>query len=251
MSGCIALHRHKSMSAITDEAIFFRCCELIESLKFIQSPQMNAITQTQKTLDVTFETDTLAQMQSDAQVLLLQGILEGMPDGILIISTTGKLIQSNRLGRYLCDQLIDRPTPVDAVPKSIWRACEALLDSRDTFTDKQSNTFLIEENIQTKGTIAIRVRVQWLSPDSEVLRILVVMEDRLQTARNRAIAEGQRYGLTNRESEVWQYRCIGRTYKQISQKLFITVDTVKKHVKSIHAKRDSFHVFNEEEGNKS
>ena len=239
------------MNAIADEAIFFRCCELIERLKFIQSPQMNAITQSQKTLDIEFETNTPAQIQYDDQILLLQGILEGMPDGILIISNTGKLIQSNRLGRYLCDQLIDRPTPVDSVPKSIWRSCEALLDSRETFTDKQINTFLIEEDIQTKGTIAIRVRVQWLSQDPEDLRILVVMEDRFQTARNRAIAEGQRYGLTSRESEVWQYRCIGRTYKQISQKLFITVDTVKKHVKSIHAKRDNFHVFNEEEEKKS
>ena len=208
---------------------------------------MNATTQTKKPLDVAFEQANLAHVQPDDQVLLLQGILEGMPDGILIISNTGRLIQSNRLGRYLCKQLIDRSTPADSLPKSIWRSCEALLDSRETFTENRINTFLIEEDVQAKGTSAIRVRVQWFSQDPKDLRILIVLEDRFQTARNRAIAEGQRYGLTNREAEVWQYRCIGRTYKQISQKLFITVDTVKKHVKSIHAKRESVHIFNEEE----
>ncbi len=207
---------------------------------------MNAITKTPKTLDTVFETNTPDQIYSDDQILLLQGILEGMPDGIVIVSENGKVIQSNYLGRHLCEQLIDRPTPVDSVPRVIWRLCEALFDSRETFGDSQLTRFLIEEDLHINDAIAIRARARWLSHDPGNIQILVVLEDRLQTAQNRAIAEGQRYGLTNRESEVWQHRCVGCTYKQISQKLFITVDTVKKHVKSIHAKRETFQYFHDD-----
>jgi DNA-binding CsgD family transcriptional regulator len=207
---------------------------------------MNVKTQSLKTLDSAFELNSSGQAQFDAQVLLLQGILEGMPDGILIVSEHGRILQSNYLGRRLCEQLIERPTPIDAVPKAIHRLCEALLDSLETFAGDAMPYFLIEEDVQTKDGITIRVRVRWFSQDSSDFRILVVLEDRFQTARVRAIAEGQRYGLTEREAEVWQYRCIGYTYKQISEQLFITVDTVKKHVKSIYAKRETFQLMSEE-----
>lgn len=206
---------------------------------------MNVKTQTLKTLGTTFETHDSNFLRCDDQLLLLQGILEGMPDGILIVSEDGKILQSNYLGRHLCEQLIDRPTPIDAVPRLIQRLCDSLLDSRETFAHEDIIHVLLEEDIQTKDEVTIRVRVRWLSQDDDPLRILVVLEDRVQTARIRAIADCQRYGLTDREAEVWQYRCVGCTYKEIAQQLFITIDTVKKHVKSIHVKRDMFQMLNE------
>ncbi len=224
----------------------FLASSIRETAVHYKAPKMNVKTQPLKTLDSAFELHSTAQVQSDAQVRLLQGILEGMPDGILIVSEHGRILQSNYLGRRLCEQLIDKPTPVDAVPKAIHRLCEALLDSLETFANGAMPNFLIEEDVQTKDSVAIRVRVRWLSQDPDDLRIIVVLENRFQTAQVRAIAEGQRYGLTEREAEVWQYRCIGYTYKQISEHLFITVDTVKKHIKSIYAKRETFQLMNEE-----
>lgn len=199
-----------------------------------------------KTLNSVFELNSSVHVPSDDLVLLFQGILEGMPDGILIVSEHGRILQSNDLGRRLCEQLIDRPMPIDAVPKAIQNLCEVLIDSRKTFASHVISNFLIEDDIQAHAGITIRVRVRWLSEDSSDQRILVVLEDRFQTARMRAIAESQRYGLTEREAEIWLYRCIGYTYKKISQHLFITVDTVKKHVKSIHAKRETSQLLNEE-----
>lgn len=210
---------------------------------------MNVLTQSPQTLGDDSERHQSVAVSSSERLDLLQAILEGMPDGILIVSDDGKLIQSNTLGRCLCGKLIDRPTPVDAVPYLIWRLCTALLDSRETFADdpERMKRFMIEEDISTNEGAMVRTRVQWFDQDTNDSRILVVLEDRYQVARNRAIAEGQRYGLTDRESEIWLYRCIGHTYKQIASQLFITVDTVKKHVKSINAKRETFRYFSDVE----
>ncbi|MEM9448138.1 MAG: helix-turn-helix transcriptional regulator [Cyanobacteria bacterium P01_E01_bin.6] len=225
---------------------------------------MNVINKSPKTLTDVFESESSTQNISPDQLVVLQGILESIPDGILIVSDTGKIIRSNRLGRRLCEQLIDRPTPLDSAPKLIWRLCKALLDSQETSVNDPSvndpidsvddlsvddpiDYALIEEDIQTTHGVTIRVRVQFCNHDSVDARILIILEDRFQTAHARAIAEGRRYGLTNREAEVWQYRCIGCTYKDISKKLFITVDTVKKHVKSIYAKRETFQLMHNSE----
>ena len=52
------------------------------------------------------------------------------------------------------------------------------------------------------------------------------------------MAEAQKYNLTERETQVWVLKRAGYTYKVIAAKLHIAEDTVKKHIKSIHAKRD-------------
>ncbi|MGB3495497.1 MAG: hypothetical protein WBA57_22395 [Elainellaceae cyanobacterium] len=63
-----------------------------------------------------------------------------------------------------------------------------------------------------------------------------------------AIAKAQSYSLSRRESKVWLYlslcQCVGYTHKQMTHELFIATDTVKKHFRSINAKRDRFHGLN-------
>ncbi|MUG91303.1 winged helix-turn-helix transcriptional regulator [Scytonema sp. UIC 10036] len=47
------------------------------------------------------------------------------------------------------------------------------------------------------------------------------------------------YGLTPREAEIWflyRSRC---SYKEIAERLYISVNTVKKHMKNIHSKQQS------------
>ncbi|MGA7937024.1 MAG: LuxR C-terminal-related transcriptional regulator [Kovacikia sp.] len=67
--------------------------------------------------------------------------------------------------------------------------------------------------------------------------VLVTLEDRLQSIQNAAISEGQKYGLTPRETEVWLRHRANYSYKEIASELYITFNTVKKHMKSIYAKQ--------------
>jgi DNA-binding CsgD family transcriptional regulator len=66
-----------------------------------------------------------------------------------------------------------------------------------------------------------------------------MLEDQHQVNKVRAIAEARKYGLTDREAQVWLLKRTGHSYKSIAAQLYIAEDTVKKHIKSIHAKRDA------------
>lgn len=165
-------------------------------------------------------------------VSLMQSILDGLPDGVLIATPDGGITRSNSRARTICRQLSHSADPVNDVPAIIWSICTPLLDS-DRFGPNSS--------AQYEGTIEIptpiRVRTRWLRPEAPN-QILIMLEDQYQSAQQRALTEGARFGFTARESEVYLYRCINYTYDDIARKLHITVNTVKKHIKSINVKRE-------------
>ncbi len=65
----------------------------------------------------------------------------------------------------------------------------------------------------------------------------MVIEDRNRSDQALATLEMLRYGLTPREREVWMLRRSGRSYQEIADALYISVDTVKRHLKNINTKR--------------
>ncbi|NEQ11498.1 MAG: helix-turn-helix transcriptional regulator, partial [Moorea sp. SIO4E2] len=74
-------------------------------------------------------TNSLERANTQAQQLdqvFLQGILEGFIDGILILSTKGKILHANESARLLLHKLTPDSKPSNLVPKQIWRICQAL-----------------------------------------------------------------------------------------------------------------------------
>jgi DNA-binding CsgD family transcriptional regulator len=84
----------------------------------------------------------------------------------------------------------------------------------------------------------IRAKVQWLMlPPTQEPYLLVWLEDEMHSAQTTALLEAVQYNLTPREQDVWLLRRAHHSYEEIAAKLFIAVNTVKRHLKSIHAKR--------------
>lgn len=174
--------------------------------------------------------------QSLPQSAFFQAILEGLVDGVVVLSDRGEWIHANYKGRFLCRQLAPHSTAPSTVPPEVWRVCQSLLDSRELFPDRAIE---IELEVTTNST-RLRLRVRWFQLlESDPPYLLVTLEDCEQSFRNQAIAEGQKYGLTPREAEVWALRRARVSYKEIAAKLYITENTVKKHVKNINAKRQA------------
>jgi DNA-binding CsgD family transcriptional regulator len=169
------------------------------------------------------------------QPSLFQAVLEGFIDGILILTDQGEWVHANDCARRICHQLTTGVSQSDRVPQEIWRACKCLIDSLNLCSD-QSVT--IEDEITTSKSASYRIRAQWLNLDT-IQRpcVLVTLEDRLQSVQNAAIAEGQKYGLTPRETEVWLRYRANYSYKEIASELYITFNTVKKHMKNIYVKQ--------------
>lgn len=168
--------------------------------------------------------------------VLLQGVLESLIDGIMIVSDQGELLFANGCAEQICRQLTENLSRCNNVPRQIWRSCQALIKGRELFSDE---AVVIEDEIKTEEDNAIRIRARWLDLNNiERPCLLVALEDQQQSAQYKAIAEAQKYGLTERETQVWMLKRAGYTYKAIASQLHIAEDTVKKHIKSIHAKRD-------------
>lgn len=182
--------------------------------------------------------------QHSEQSTLLQAIIEGFLDGVLILTAQGEWIHANECARRLCRQLLKSTSQVNSVPQPIWHICESLIESRELFPDQR---MIIEAEIDANNSAVFRIRVRWLEIDeSEQPCLLVTIEDRNQSAQNAALGEVNKYGLTPREAEVWLLRRANYSYKEIAAKLYITLNTVKKHMKSVYAKQQA-HLWSPQE----
>ncbi len=165
---------------------------------------------------------------------LLQGVMEGLIDGVMIITAKGELIHANCHALQICQQFTSDLVQKEVIPQSVWRCCQAVIDSRELFSPQ---SLTIEDEISSPMG-AIRIRVRWLTVDNLPQScLLVTLEDQSQSAQYRAIAESVKYGLTVRETDVWRLKRAGCSYKEIAAQLFLAENTVKKHIKNIHVKQ--------------
>jgi DNA-binding CsgD family transcriptional regulator len=168
------------------------------------------------------------------RLIFLHSILEGFVDGLLIVTCTGEVLLTNTHARRLCRQIQAVSASPEQLPAEVQRVCRALVDSRQMFPDQK---IAPETELETPDGATIRVRVQWIELDAgQPDCLLVTLEDRSQSMQNLAIADARKYGFTPRETEVWALRRTGCSYKEIAARLYISQNTVKRHVKNILAK---------------
>ncbi|AOW99623.1 helix-turn-helix transcriptional regulator [Moorena producens PAL-8-15-08-1] len=176
----------------------------------------------------------MAQTRSEPP-LLIQAILEGFVDGVLILTTNQDWFHANECGRRMCSKITQGRSQINSIPDPIWRVCESLIDSREWFCDRK---LIIEAEIKVDKSVNFRVRVRWLTLElSPEPYLLVTLEDQSQSSQNSASTDALKYGLTPREQEIWSLKKANLTYREIAQQLFISINTVKKHLKNIYAKQ--------------
>jgi DNA-binding CsgD family transcriptional regulator len=168
---------------------------------------------------------------------LLQGVIESFLDGVLVLTEQGECVQANNLAYQICQQLTPASSQPNSVPKEIWDVCQFLIESRDVYPTQSR---IIESEVALYPSTPMRIRVRWLNLNAiSHPYLLVILEDRCQSIQNLALTEVEKYGLTPREAEVWLLHRANCTYKEIAVKLYISLNTVKKHLKNIQAKRET------------
>jgi len=171
----------------------------------------------------------------------LQAILEGFLDGILVITDQKQLLYINHTAKQLYQKL-GYDITANVIPQQIWQSCEALLEIQELHTEK---SIVMESEIEVEK-IALQIRVQWLEiTQYDRPCLLVRLQDQQQELQTLAIAEARKWQLTERETQVWILRRTGSSRKQIASELYISEDTVKKHLGNINIKRQI--CFDEEE----
>lgn len=176
----------------------------------------------------------LEKSQDLEQSCFLQEIVENFEDGILILTETGELIHGNASGYSICNQINQYSLTESLVPSLIWNCCQSLLKNQ-MYCD---NSTIWSEDITIEPSLIIRLRVRKFHLElSQQTYLLVTIENRNQSLKNIVFSEANQYNLTEREAEIWSLYRAQSSYKQIADRLYITVNTVKKHLKNIRVKK--------------
>ena len=201
----------------------------VYSIPFTSVPTMNS------TLVIPQTQSRSSCFRNESKNVLLEAVLEAFTDGVMLLTSQGKLLHINQCAVQLCRHLQEDVTSTCEIPKTIWRICKSLIESQDLSLNQ---TVVLEDQILNAKNNPVRIRVQWM--DLQVTNqpyLLVTLEDLNQSTAFSAILEAQQFGLTQREYEVWKLRKAKYNYEKIASELYISINTVKKHLKSIYAKR--------------
>lgn len=185
-----------------------------------------------------------SQFESGQEYSRLQAVIEGFVDGVLILSDRGEWVYTNTQAHRICFSDRQDALQPNAVAQEIWHVCQSLIESHDLFPKER---IIIESEVATDDSVTYRIRARWLELGESDAGgglcqrrfLLVTLEDLHQSTENIAIADVQKYGLTPREAEVWLLRRANHSYKEIAAKLYITLNTVKRHMKNIYAKQQA------------
>ncbi|WP_315788655.1 helix-turn-helix transcriptional regulator [Fischerella sp. JS2] len=179
------------------------------------------------------DNSSIDKFQPALQIYLMQAVLDSFVDGVLILTTQRQLIYANEYALDICHQLRQNTQNKNIIPDEIWCFCESMIEGRKLFPKGN-----VSIEIDAKNQVKLRVRARWLDWNRSNQRfLLLTLEDCQQTSHSIAIADAKKYGLTEREAQVWMLRRANFTYREIADRLYITINTVKKHLKNIYAKQ--------------
>lgn len=166
---------------------------------------------------------------------LSEEVIENLIDGILLLTEHQEIVYANDCARRILRQLNQNSPLTTLIPQEVWHICQTLVESRHLFPNQY---WLVESKVFVNSSVVFNVKARWMRLESvEYPCLLLSIRDQYQSIKNIAIEESQKYGLTSREQEVWLLHRANYTYKQVASELFITPNTVKKHMKNIYLKQ--------------
>lgn len=174
--------------------------------------------------------------------------------GLLLLSRSGQVVQSSPKARALCqalqigtDSMPQKSGPKSgsksgqrcqdlwALPAQIRALCKSMLDSRNEFPTQRLQ---LHDEIDIDGEGCIHLNGEWVDwGEAEPTYLLITLENLAELSVQRATFDAHRYQLTARETDVWQLALQGLSYGDIADRLFVSLNTVKRHMKSIYEKR--------------
>ncbi|MBW4469604.1 MAG: helix-turn-helix transcriptional regulator [Stenomitos rutilans HA7619-LM2] len=175
-------------------------------------------------------------------ISLLSVLVDALPKGLIVLSTDHAVIYWNQTAKRLCQNLSGAQRYWTLLPKVITELCDQVLASEHEY-----EPILLE--YQTPECSSFRLTASWLATaSSDNLHaainhqpyILITVEDRDEVLRQEIQMEQKKFQLTNREAEVWLLLKQEYSYQAIAKALHISLNTVKTHIRNIHAKRNPY-----------
>lgn len=173
---------------------------------------------------------------------LLSVLVDALPKGLIVLSIDQAIVYWNQNARRLCQKLSASQRYWTLLPTMIAELCQEVAASGMTH-----EPLLLD--YQTPERAAFRLTASWLPKGSngessplmsQQAYILVTVEDRDEVLQQDIQVEQKKFQLTNREAEVWLLLRQEYSYQAIAKTLHISLNTVKTHIRNIHAKRHPY-----------
>lgn len=165
-------------------------------------------------------------------------LFESFADGLVVLSLEGDVLCANTQAREICRHLTHVRAQFSGVGQEVWSLLQAVMRVDPCVLDS-TPVVVVEGEYTVKALVPIRIRVERIQTGDDPCW-LIILEDQQAGLQKMAIAEARTWGLTQRETELWLLRRSGWSYGEIAHRLCISLDTVKKHLKNIYAKRQGF-----------
>lgn len=177
----------------------------------------------------------LGKEQVDIQDPVVEEALTRLTNGILIITEGQQLLYANECACRILRQICQARPSVDGLPREISYLCNSIADVPRQFPGQH---WIMKTKICISSAVTFSVTARYMRLETLGKYCIVLeMKDQYQLVKNIAMEEAQKYGLTDRETEIWLLQRANYTYKQIAAELFIAPNTVKKHMQNIHLKQ--------------
>ncbi|MFB2835985.1 helix-turn-helix transcriptional regulator [Floridanema evergladense] len=166
-------------------------------------------------------------------------LADSLREGMMVISRHVKPIYMNQQAKEISQKLTVGDRHLSILPLEISEICYRLIKQGIDYQQA------IVTECSTAEQQTIRIRASWVNlgitdanlPASENQQILIFLENRHQILQEDLQFEQQKYQLTDREVEIWSLLRQEYSYQDIAEKLHISLNTVKTHVKNIYAKK--------------
>jgi DNA-binding CsgD family transcriptional regulator len=179
--------------------------------------------------------DTTGQEQINIQDPVVEEALTKLTNGILIITEGQKVLYANDCACRILRQISQERQTTEAIPREITYLCNSIAEARRRFPGQH---WIMKSKICISSAVTFSVVARYMKLDTlNNYCIVLEIRDQYQLVKNIAIEEARKYGLTERETEIWLLQRANYTYKQIASELFIAPNTVKKHMQNIHLKQ--------------
>jgi DNA-binding CsgD family transcriptional regulator len=201
---------------------------------FIRVPIENLKKEKQQSQE-TFE--FAAEDRIDIRDPVIEEALTKLTNGILIITEGKKLLYANDCACRILRQISHARPSENGIPREIVYLCNSIAEVPRQFPGQH---WIMKTKICISSAVTFSVTARYMRLDTLGKYCFVLeMRDQYQLVKNTAMDEAHKYGLTDRETEIWLLQRANYTYKQIAAELFIAPNTVKKHMQNIHLKQKS------------
>lgn len=173
-------------------------------------------------------------------------IMDVLQYGLLIVDPDFRLLYANQKAHELCQLLPDSQEALPILPQLILEICNLLHKVSTKADGSGAKSLMLECLGQQQQMIRITARRLYQNAGRHTsfnctVPILVLLENCHEKFEAACSIECQKYGLTDREAEVWSLLRQEYSYQQAADLLQVSINTIKTHTKNIHAKRHQYH----------